>query len=315
MTTGLQRVETSTTTIGPWPRNHVHQRECLTALREIPSDIFDVTITSPPYWGQRGDSGLGSEKDPREYVENLVIILHEVMRCLKPSGTLWLNIGDAYNTPINWRTVDSNYSTLGKDRTGHAPDNAIYQKDRGRRRPFLDKNVGWLSYGNLLGIPYRVVLALMDHGWYFRGEVIWEKSRPVPEGRCRRPHRRHEPIYVMAKSERHKFRRSPPVGSVWKLVQQPNLTGHSSAFPVDLPIQCISAADVARRGLVLDPFMGSGTTAVAAKTLGHDWLGFELNGEHCLTANARLGDTPEQPNLLTADLDSSASRIGVSERE
>ena len=148
------------------------------------------------------------------------------MRCLKPSGTLWLNIGDAYNTPINWRTVDSNYSTLGKDRTGHAPDNAIYQKDRGRRRPFLDKNVGWLSYGNLLGIPYRVVLALMDHGWYFRGEVIWEKSRPVPEGRCRRPHRRHEPIYVMAKSERHKFRRSPPVGSVWKLVQQPNLTGH-----------------------------------------------------------------------------------------
>ena len=75
MTTGLQRVETSTTTIGPWPRNHVHQRECLTALREIPSDIFDVTITSPPYWGQRGDSGLGSEKDPREYVENLVIIL------------------------------------------------------------------------------------------------------------------------------------------------------------------------------------------------------------------------------------------------
>ena len=162
MTTRLQGVETSTTAIGPWPRNHVHQQECLTALREIPSDIFDVTITSPPYWGQRGDSGLGSEKDPREYVENLVTILHEVMRCLKPSGTLWLNISDAYNTPINWRTVDSNYSTLGKDRTGHAPDNAVYQKDRGRRRPFLDKNVGWLRYGNLLGIPYRVVLALPE---------------------------------------------------------------------------------------------------------------------------------------------------------
>jgi DNA modification methylase len=277
-------------------------------LRQTRDDSFDVVVTSPPYWGQRGDAGLGTEKDPRDYVRNLIEVLHEAMRCLKPTGTLWLNIGDSYNTPINWRPVDWNYSTLGKDRTGHAPDNLIYRKDRGNRRPFLDKTVGWLKYGNLLGIPYRVVLGLMDLGWLFRGEVIWQKSRPVPEGRCRRPHRRHEPIYVLAKQENHRFRTAPPVGSVWKLIQQPNLTEHSSAFPIDLPVQCISAANVDGRGLIFDPFMGSGTTGVAAKMLGHDWLGFELDARNCIVANDRIGETTVQTDLLL-DPPTSGERI------
>ena len=287
--------------VGPWVVNYVHHAECLSALRKVPDNNLDLAITSPPYWGQRGDAGLGSEEDPRDYVNNLVAVLHEVMRSLKPTGTLWLNIGDSYNTPINWRPVDSHYSTLGKDRTGHAPDNLIYQKDRGRRRPFLKKNVAWLKYGNLLGIPYRVVIGLADLGWYLRGEVIWLKSRPVPEGRCRRPHRRHEPIYVFAKSDRHRFRTTPPVGSVWKLIQRPNLTGHTSAFPLDLPLQCISASLLPSRGLVIDPFMGSGTTGVAAKMLGHDWIGFDLNSEHCRVANQWLRDTVKQQDLLATN--------------
>jgi DNA modification methylase len=84
-------------------------------MRGIPSDAFDVAVTSPPYWGQRGSPGLGSEPDPRDYVRNLVTILAEVMRCLKASGTFWLNIGDSYNTPINWREDDHVYSSLGKE--------------------------------------------------------------------------------------------------------------------------------------------------------------------------------------------------------
>lgn len=287
-----------TSRLGDWDRNQIHHGDCLAGLTSIPDDVFDVVVTSPPYWGQRGDGGLGSEKDPREYVQHLVSILHEVLRCLKPTGTLWLNIGDSYNTPINWRPIDWSYSTLGKDRNGHAADNLIYRKDRGRRRPFIDKNVGFLKYGNLLALPYRIVLGLSDLGWLFRGEVVWMKSRPVPEGRCRRPHRRHEPIYVLAKREDHAFRTTPPVGSVWKLVQQPNLTEHASAFPVDLPVQCILSAGVEGRGLVFDPFMGSGTTAVAAKMLGHDWLGFELNETHCRVANQRVVNTALQPELL-----------------
>ncbi len=302
--------------LGAWTLDQVHHADCLTALKEIPSDSFDVVVTSPPYWGQRESCGLGTEADPREYVRNLTEVLAETMRCLKPSGTLWLNIGDAYNTPINWRESDLAYSSLGPQGNGLPPTNSAYTKKRGRRRAFIDKDTGWLQYGNLLAIPYRVVLALCDKGFLFRGEVIWEKSRPLPEGRCRRPHRRHEAIYVVAKDERHSFRAHPPVGSVWKLVQTPNLTPHCSTFPLDLPIQCIQAADVKGKGLVFDPFMGSGTTGKAALMLRHHYLGFEIDAKTCELAKQYVNDpcqhlliAPERSHLgRTGRVDSKDSR-------
>ena len=280
--------------LGPWALNAVHNVDALIGLRDIPSDSFDVVITSPPYWGQRGSDGVGSESDPRDYIRNLLAILAETMRCLKPSGTLWLNIGDSYNTPINWRESDHDYSSLGKEGTGLPPNNSAYRKDRGRRRAFVQMDVGWLKYGNLLAIPYRVALALTDLGFLFRGEVVWEKSRPLPEGICRRPHRRHEGIYIFAKDERHSFRTKPPVGSVWRLVQTPNLTPHCSTFPIDLPLQCINAAGLERKGLIFDPFMGSGTTAKAARMLGHQFLGFEIDAENCKLANAYINEDSQE---------------------
>lgn len=277
--------------LGSWQLDRVHNADALAALREVPSDSFDVMVTSPPYWGQRAGDGLGSEADPRAYVENLVAILAETMRCLKPSGTAWLNLGDAYNTPVNWRTEDFRYGGLGKPGVGLPPTNSAYRKERGRRRAFLRDDAGWLKYGNLLAIPYRVVLAMTDLGFLFRGEVIWEKSRPLPEGRCRRPHRRHEGIYIFAKDERHSFRVKPPVGTVWRLVQTPNLTAHCSTFPLDLPVQCIKASGLdAPGGVVLDPFMGSGTTGKAALMLGHHFLGFELDPKVCELANSYARD-------------------------
>jgi DNA modification methylase len=227
-------------------------------------------------------------------MRNLVKILAQTMRCLKPSGTLWLNLGDSYNTPINWREEDYDYSSLGKDRNGLPANNSAYIKNRGRRRAFIDKEAGWLKYGNLLAVPYRVVIAMTDLGFLFRGEVIWEKSRPLPEGICRRPHRRHEGIYIFAKDERHVFRTKPPVGSVWKLVQTPNMTPHCSTFPIDLPLECIKATGIHRAGVVFDPFMGTGTTGKAALILGHDFLGFELDPVYCEMANKWIHEPTEQ---------------------
>jgi len=285
--------------LGPWKLNAVHNSEALAGLKQIPPDSLDVIVTSPPYWGQREGLGLGCEADPRDYIRNLVEILAEAMRCLRPSGTLWLNIGDSFNTPINWRELDYKYSSLGKDRNGLAPTNQAYTKRRGGRRAFVQKDVGWLRYGNLLAIPYRVVIGLTDLGFFFRGEVVWEKSRPLPEGICRRPHRRHESIYILAKSERHSFRVKPPVGSVWKLVQTPNTLPHCSTFPLDLPLQCIKASGLERRGVIFDPFMGSGTTGKAALGLGHDFLGFEINPSHCKLANDWINGERQELSVLT----------------
>jgi DNA modification methylase len=267
--------------------NTIHNLDCLDGLKKIESNSVDVCVTSPPYWGQRGDAGIGTEADPREYVKNLSAILLEVMRVLKPSGLLWLNLGDSYNTPINWKFEDHVHSTLGADGKGLAPTNSAYTKNRGSRRAFIDKDVGWLTYGNLLMLPNRVVLALCDEGNLFRGEVIWAKKKAMPEGRCRRPHRKHEGIYLIAKAEDHLFRVTPPVPSVWEIKPDMNRTPHTSTFPLDLPIKCIQASGVLS-GVVLDPFMGSGTTGLAAKMLGFDYIGFELNPENAKTAMSRI---------------------------
>jgi DNA modification methylase len=293
------------TKLGPWDLNTVHPIDCFEGLKQLPADCLDVVVTSPPYWGQRGHGGIGLEEDPRDYVHHLTAVLAEAMRCLKPTGTLWLNLGDSFNTPINWREKDYTYSSLGAEGNGLPSTNSAYTKNRGRRRAFLRADTPWLQYGNLLAIPYRVVLALSDRGFLFRGEIIWEKSRPLPEGLCRRPHRRHEGIYLFAKEERHAFQVEPPVGSVWKLVQTPNKTPHCSTFPLDLPLQCLQAAGLKGPGIVLDPFMGSGTTGQAARKLGHSFLGFELNAETCRLANAYINGSalgvrqPDQPRIAS----------------
>lgn len=285
--------------------NQIHNMNCLEGLRQLDSDSVDVCVTSPPYWGQRGDEGIGTEADPREYVANLAQILLEVMRVLKPSGLLWLNLGDSYNTPINWSFEDHVHSTLGADKKGLAPTNSAYTKNRGSRRAFVQKDTGWLQYGNLLMLPNRVVMSLCDAGNLFRGEVIWAKSKAMPEGRCRRPHRKHEGIYVIAKSERHLFRVSPPVPSIWDIKPDMNRTPHTSTFPIDLPRKCIEASGV-ESGLVLDPFMGSGTTGVAAKQLGFDYIGFELNPTNAEIASKRIRETP-LGTFTNANTDSTAT--------
>lgn len=109
----------------------------------------------------------------------------------------------------------------------------------------------------------------------------------MPEGRCRRPHRKHESIYIIAKSEKHSFRTVPPVSSVWELRPDANRTPHTSTLPLDLPLSCIKASGV-ETGIVLDPFMGSGTTGVAAGMLNFDYIGFEINQENACIAQNRI---------------------------
>jgi DNA modification methylase len=233
---------------------------------------------------------MGAEEDPREYVERLV----EIFRVLKPKvkrdGIAWLNIGDAYNTPVNWRPGDRGYSSLGPDRTGLDGNNSAYVKPRARRKAYVRAEAPWLSYGNLLALPYRVVIGMCDDGWLFRGEVIWRKKNPLPEGRCRRPHRAHESVFLFARSEKHAFLTDPPVKSVWEFSNE-RMTGpaHYSRFPLELPRRCVTAlgrsgADV----VVLDPFSGSGTSGLAALSLGCSYVGFEIDPEQVAASNARL---------------------------
>jgi DNA modification methylase len=282
---------------GPYRLDHVTTGDCLALGAALPDASIDVVVTSPPYWGQRAGEGIGGEADPREYLARLAAVFTGLLPKLKPRGIAWINLGDAYDTPVNWQEGDRAYSTLGPDRRGLGAGNSAYVKPRGRRRAFVDRAVPWLTYGNLLALPYRLVIALCDAGWLFRGEVVWRKKNPMPEGRCRRPHRQHEGVYLLAKGERHAFRAAPPVKSVWDVAHaKVGGPAHFSRFPEALPARCIEAYGAAgREVVVLDPFAGSGTTGVAARRLGCSFVGFEIDAERAAAANARLRAARRSP--------------------
>ncbi len=286
--------------IGSFHLNTVTEGDCLDLIPQLPDESVDVVVTSPPYWGQRVSNGTGAEEDPRSYVTFLTAAFAAVLPKLKTGGIVWINIGDAYNTPVNWREDDRRYSSLGPGRNGLSPQNSAYVKPRLKRRAFTDPAVPWLTYGNLLALPYRLVLSLCDQGYLLRGEVIWRKLNPMPEGRCRRPHRHHEAIYLLAKSEQHSFRTSPPVKTVWDFPNE-KIDGpsHYSRFPEELPRRCIEAYGLAGQDvLVLDPFAGSGTTGLVAKKLGCSFVGFEIDKHHAVAANRRLCQIPDDPAPL-----------------
>jgi DNA modification methylase len=276
--------------IGPYQVNRVTHGDCLKLIEKLPDDCLDVLVTSPPYWGQRVSQGTGVEEDPRDYVKFLTNVFVALLPKFKKTANIWINIGDAYNTPVNWRKGDLSYSSLGQNKNGLSPNNSAYIKPRAKRRAFIDKDTPWLTYGNLLAIPYRLIISLCDNGYLFRGEVIWNKKNPMPEGRCRRPHRKHEPIYLLTKEERHNFQVSPPVKTIWEFSNE-KISGkaHYSRFPLELPLRCISAYGVTGPNVVvIDPFSGSGTTGLAAKKLGCSYIGFEIDSEQVEASNARL---------------------------
>jgi DNA modification methylase len=282
--------------------NCVTEGDCLELIPHLPDASIDVVVTSPPYWGQRTSNGTGTEEDPRDYLSFLISVFTALRPKLKHAGIVWINLGDSFNTPVNWREDDYRYSSLGSDQEGLSPSNSAYVKPRAKRRAFLRDDVQWLQYGNLLALPFRLVIALCDAGYLYRGEVIWRKVNPMPEGRCRRPHRCHEPIYLLARDERHHFRVSPPVKSVWEFPNE-KVAGvaHYSRFPEELPRRCIDAYGAEGDIVVLDPFAGSGTTGVVALKMGHSFIGFEIDPVHVQAANQRLSEVAPLFTLLESN--------------
>jgi DNA modification methylase len=139
----------------------------------------------------RGAFGL--EPTPDLYVQHLVEILRGVRRVLRPDGTLWLNLGDSYAG--NRSHADDG----GREVTG---------KTLSRRRdnapvPRSDMRVEGLKPKDLVGIPWRVALALQADGWWLRSDIIWAKPNPMPESVTDRPTTAHEHVFLLARSERY----------------------------------------------------------------------------------------------------------------
>lgn len=163
--------------------------ECLSHLRTMQDECIDCVVTSPPYYGLRDygfDGQVGLEDTPEEYVQRLVDIFHEVKRCLKPEGTLWLNLGDSYNGNKKCNTETKKNKRVVSDSFEKKLWHGAKEKD-------------------LIGIPWMVAFALRADGWYLRQDIIWAKPNPMPESVKDRCTKSHEYIFLLTKSPKYYF--------------------------------------------------------------------------------------------------------------
>lgn len=235
-------------------------------------------VTSPPYFWQRDygvDGQMGQEPSVEQFVAALVETFQAVRNVLAENGTAWLNLGDSY------------YSGNGQP-TGRDPRSQSRDWMRKTVRPLDVAGMG-VPKKSLLGLPWQVALALQADGWVVRADIIWSRQTAFPEPSVKdRPHRQHEYIFLLSRSRRYYFDRAAlQEESVWHIPHERGIRGHSAAFPSELARRCILAGS--RPGdIVLDPFMGSGTTAAVAIEHGRQYLGCELNGDYKALQDERI---------------------------
>lgn len=294
--------------------NKIEFGDCRETMRRWAQEGVKVQtcVTSPPYYGLRdyGHEGqLGLEETPEQYIANMV----EVFRCVKDiladDGTLWVNIGDSY------AGNNSQASNNGRAGFGNPRERVVNRTGDG------------LKTKDLIGIPWMLAFSLRADGWYLRQDIIWHKPNPMPESVQDRCTKAHEYIFLLSKSPKYYYDidsikeeatstdesnrnrdetklnntpgRTKMAGlttnhyetknkrSVWSVPVKPYEGAHFAVFPSDLIEPCILAGAPVG-GIVLDPFMGSGTTAQVAQNLGRKYMGCELNPEYKPLQDKRL---------------------------
>ena len=300
--------------------NRIEFGDCRETMRQWAAAGIkaQTCVTSPPYYGLRdyGHEGqIGLEETPDEYITAMVEVFRCVWDVLEDDGTLWLNIGDSY---YNYRPGKG--QALVKQTVANS--NQDLPQTCARRGNKLDG----LKEKDLIGIPWMLAFALRADGWYLRQDIIWHKPNPMPESVQDRCTKAHEYIFLMSKSQKYHYDHEsikdpvkqdwgtrdrtdgkyhnegsglqPHSGleksyemankrSVWTVNTKPYAGAHFAVFPSDLIEPCILAGAPVG-GIVLDPFMGSGTTAQVAQNLGRQYLGCELNPEYEALQNKRL---------------------------
>ena len=295
--------------------NKIEFGDCRETMRRWAGEGVKVQtcVTSPPYFGLRDyghDGQIGLEDTPDQYIEAMVEVFSCVKNILADDGTLWLNIGDSY------AGNNSQASNNGRAGFGNARERVVNRTGEG------------LKTKDLIGIPWMLAFALRADGWYLRQDIIWHKPNPMPESVTDRCTKAHEYIFLMSKSPKYYYdsdaikedaisagtvsasfkgrqggadyhAQSGGIGSdakeyanrnkrsVWTVPVKPYEGAHFAVFPTDLIEPCILAGDPVG-GVVLDPFMGSGTTAQVAQSLGRQYLGCELNPEYAPLQKKRL---------------------------
>ena len=322
---------TANSKIGPFDIDTIVIGDCLDVMRQMPDGCAHTCVTSPPYWGLRDygiDGQLGLEKTPEEYVEHMVEIMQEVRRVLRDDGTLWLNLGDSYANNSNGSRPSAS-SCLGSGPGGASKyrDECDYAsktipaglKPKNLvgipwRVAFALQADGWWLRSDIIWhkpncMPESVrdrptkaheyvFLLAKSKQYYYDQDAIREETTD-PEYRTRgkiRPTK--DPMWAESKQGDNRGglhnqpggRTSRNRRTVWTISTKPFSGAHFATFPEALIEPCIKAG-CPTGGIVFDPFMGAGTTAVAAKKLKRHFIGCDINPEYVRLANERVANT------------------------
>ena len=306
--------------------------DCLDALKDMPSESVHCCVTSPPYYGLRDygmDGQVGREATPEQYIRKLTEIFSEVYRVLRADGTCWLNISDTYcGTGSKGGYKDP------KNPEGRNGQNvSIVRNVEGCKHKdligipwmlaFALRNSGWYLRNDIVwqkgnAMPEsakdrltrsyeHIFLLSKSRRYYYDAAAIAEPVAAPTPARMKRGFGAGNKYSADIPGQKHQHLNDHrPNGyadedipqlrnkrDVWQINTVPYRGGHFAAFPPKLAETCLLAG-CPPGGVVLDPFLGSGTTAAVARQLGRHYIGIELNPEYCTLAEKRIGggETP-----------------------
>ena len=276
-------------------KNTVVCGDAVEVLAGFPDDLVDCIVTSPPYYRQRDYSGsgqIGVETTPAEYVARLAAVFKECLRVTKPSGSIWLVIGDKYvdgeQLGMPWRVAfalkESGWR-LRSDIVWHKP-NAMPSPVKNRPTTdhelifFFTKSKTYHYDADAIREPH---VTFSEQSKMRGGRGHFGKRNGTPEqGKNGGNSNLHDGRWDQAFHPKGRNKRT-----VWSISLSKFREAHFAVFPESLVETCLLAGCPAG-GLVLDPFLGSGTTAVVAKRLERDYLGIDYVSEYCEMAEKRI---------------------------
>lgn len=280
-------------------------------LDDLPDQSIDLIITSPPYWGHREyglehnwetfnnieivkrefnvqspgyasyrkhKGVLGLEPYPEWYISHLAEIFKKAQRCLKMSGSLWINLGDTYFA--RWASIREN------GRQG------IADEERSRRKTPMG---GFRQEKQLLLIPSRLAIAMQNNGWVLRNDLIWHKPNATPRPESDRLRLTHEHFFHFVRKPKEGRPRyfydarfaETGLNDVISVNVAPGEEGHTATFPKKLITPRILTSSPPS-GVVLDPFCGTGRALEVAQECGRSAIGFEKLAAFCASAQLKL---------------------------